>query len=280
MVAGDDYKYVFKKEVEDRRLQGQHQGIKLGMGQRLVLAPMDLSRPNLKIFDAGTSDGYWLNEVVPELGQPKTCQLIGGDITPERFPENPPHGIKLFAQDSAGPYPEDWLQSFDLVHQRLTIVGVGPRAKECVEALMSLVKPGGWIQLVEIENTEEPNGPCTNQLGYMVIELGKALGSDLSYRGGGMEKWIAEGGFRRIGTMLAPVCMGAECPDPSLRDQTIEAFCFTASQLIPALKSFPGGIKCMTDEEAEDFVPRLEKELRTQGGYFPVKVVWAQRPPQ
>lgn len=36
----------------------------------------------------------------------------------------------------------------------------------------------------------------------------------------------------------------------------------------------------MTNEEAEDFVPRLEKELLTQGGYFPVKVVWAQRPPQ
>lgn len=56
-------------------------------------------------------------------------------------------------------------------------------------------------------------------------------GSDLSYRGGGMEKWIDEGGFRRIGTMLTPVCMRAECPDPSLREQTIEAFCFTAREI-------------------------------------------------
>ncbi|KAH7322507.1 putative methyltransferase [Stachybotrys elegans] len=271
-----DYKYVFRKEVEDKRLQGQHQGFKLGMGRRLVLAPIDLGRPNLRIFDGGTSDGYWLGDLVSELGQPETCELIGGDITPERFPENPPHGIKLYAQDSAGPYPEDWLGSFDLVHQRLTLVGVGPKAKECVLEMLKLVKPGGWIQLVEIENTNEPNGPCTNLLGYMVIELGKALGSDLTYRDGGMEKWIAEAGFRRVGHMIAPVCLGAECHEPKLKEQTVEAFCFTAAQLIPALKR----IKCMTAEESDTFVERLAEELRTRGGYFPIRVVWAQRPPE
>lgn len=55
---GDDYEYVFPDiSVENERLFGQHQGIKLGMGRRLCMAPLDLTRPDLKIFDGGTSDG-------------------------------------------------------------------------------------------------------------------------------------------------------------------------------------------------------------------------------
>lgn len=58
MSGGKAYEYVFPDvSVENERLAGQHRGIKLGMGGRLCMAPIDLSRPDLKIFDGGTSDG-------------------------------------------------------------------------------------------------------------------------------------------------------------------------------------------------------------------------------
>ncbi|KAJ5874570.1 uncharacterized protein N7529_003000 [Penicillium soppii] len=280
MGSNEKYEYVFDETVENQRLAGQHQAFKLGMG-KLVLAPLQVSQKNLRILDAGTSDGYWLDDFRPSLTHPETCELVGIDITGERFPQNPPPGVKLVVQSSMGPWPESWLQSFDLVHQRLTLFGVGTKSKDCVLELMKIVKPGGWIQLVETEHSShEPNGPQVKRLGALIGELSAGMGSDLSFRGGAMESWIREEGFIRVGTMLAPICLGAACPDPKLREQTVQAYCFTATQLLKACKvlGFPGGLKCMSEAESESFISELAEELREKGGYFPLRIVWGQRP--
>lgn len=44
-------------EVENERLQINHHVTKLAMGGSILLAPFDVTRPNLKILDSGTSDG-------------------------------------------------------------------------------------------------------------------------------------------------------------------------------------------------------------------------------
>jgi hypothetical protein len=67
-------------------------------------------------------------------------------------------------------------------------------------------------------------------------EVGGGMGSDLGFQGGAMEDWIRTEGFVRVGTMLAPLCLGAECPDDGLREQTIEAYCATAAQFLQACK--------------------------------------------
>jgi tRNA1(Val) A37 N6-methylase TrmN6 len=56
MGSNEKYEYVFDETVENQRLAGQHQAFKLGMG-KLVLAPLQVSQKNLRILDAGTSDG-------------------------------------------------------------------------------------------------------------------------------------------------------------------------------------------------------------------------------
>jgi hypothetical protein len=43
-------------DSEKRRLQEQHELIKSYMGQ-LILAPVDLTQPGLKVLDSGTFDG-------------------------------------------------------------------------------------------------------------------------------------------------------------------------------------------------------------------------------
>ncbi|KAL2842286.1 hypothetical protein BJX68DRAFT_270733 [Aspergillus pseudodeflectus] len=93
---------------------------------------------NLRVLDIGSSDGYWLSEVLPALAHPETCALIGTDITPERFLATPPRWLILTVQNSLGPWPNPFLQSFDLVHQRLVLLGTGTQFRECVLALTSL----------------------------------------------------------------------------------------------------------------------------------------------
>ena len=109
---------------------------------------------------------------------------------------------------------------------------------------MTLVKPGGWIQLVEVDHDfTEPNGPAVVGLGQLLGRIEEGLGTDSSYRNGGMEEWFREGGFIRIGTFFAPMSLGAECPDPSMSEQTAKAWSFTSAQLIKGCQSkFPSSI--------------------------------------
>ncbi|KAJ5158332.1 uncharacterized protein N7500_007983 [Penicillium coprophilum] len=272
MVSDEGYTYEFDVSSENERLAGQHQALKLGMG-KLVLAPMDLSREGLKILDAG----YWLQELGPSLLHHPTCELIGTDITGERFPDKP-EGMKLLVQNSVGPFPDSWAQTFDLVHQRFTLSGI-PNYKDCVSALLSLVKPGGWIQLVEPEDmSSEPNGPQVKLFADLVKMFALNSGSDLGFQNGGLESALREAGFIRVGNMVAPVCFGAECPDPSLREQSMKAYCHTASQFMDSYKRHRKDDDGLTPAEIDSYVPRLADELRDRGGYAAVRVVWAQRP--
>ncbi|KAJ5382529.1 hypothetical protein N7517_000440 [Penicillium concentricum] len=276
MTSDESYKYEFDVPEENERLAGQHQAVKLGMG-KLVLAPMDISREGLRILDAGTSDGYWLKEIGPSLLHRQTCELIGTDITGERFPEKP-EGMKLFVQNSVGPFPDSWAQSFDLVHQRFTLSGI-PNYKECVSALLGLVKPGGWIQLVEPEDiSSEPNGPQVKRFANLVKIFAINSGSDLGFQNGGLESALREAGFNRVGTMVAPVSFGAECPEPNMREQTVKAYCHTASQFLNSYKRHNNDIDGMNPTGFDSYIPRLADELREKGGYAAVRVVWAQRP--
>ncbi|KAJ5085589.1 hypothetical protein N7532_010360 [Penicillium argentinense] len=130
MGSNEKYEYVFEETIENRRLAGQHQALKIGMG-KLVLAPLHVSHKGLRILDTGTSDGYWLADFRHSLAHPESYELTAG-------------GAELsgtMAQILAA-------NLLDLVHQRLTLFGLGTKSKECVLELMKIVKPGGWIQLM------------------------------------------------------------------------------------------------------------------------------------
>ncbi|KAI9706986.1 MAG: hypothetical protein M1820_004574 [Bogoriella megaspora] len=53
------------------------------------------------------------------------------------------------------PWPSSYLSSFDLVHQRYCLAVVKPEAAVApVAGLFSCVRPGGWIQLIEVDLTK------------------------------------------------------------------------------------------------------------------------------
>jgi len=95
--------------------------------------------------------GYFLSAIAPNL--PSSSTFVGTDIEPRFFSARLPDNISLHVQSITDPWPTSWLNTFDLVHQRLVLAICQPAAAQrAIEALLELVVPGdGWIQLVEAD---------------------------------------------------------------------------------------------------------------------------------
>ena len=138
-----------------------------------------------------------------------------------------------------GPFLDSWLGTFDLVHQRFVLASAAAKGREAVLGLCSLVKPGGWIQLVEMTSlVGEDDGPAVHQLIELVNQMHLKIGAppDLADLGV-LEGHVRAAGFQRVGTMLAPGTLGAKVPDPKLRDLALKANLDSAARLLEANKS-------------------------------------------
>ncbi|KAH0565966.1 hypothetical protein GP486_000634 [Trichoglossum hirsutum] len=93
-------------------------------------------------------NGYWLLDLSASL--PSSSTYIGTDIAPQLFPSDYGDAFTFKCQSITELWPLEWSDSFDLVHQRLVLPAVSPEiARETVYNLVKMVKPGGYIQLVE-----------------------------------------------------------------------------------------------------------------------------------
>ncbi|KAJ5954126.1 hypothetical protein N7501_008405 [Penicillium viridicatum] len=144
-------RYFLPRNVEEaERMQNQHEWIK-GGANGLVLAPIDLQRRGMRVLDAATADGYWMQDVKADF--PDDTEFLGFDNAPEGYPPlstNPP--LKIVQQSLIEDFPADWSNAFHFVHQRFVIPLF--KAEEVPLVLSNLtgcVKPGGWIQLVEMD---------------------------------------------------------------------------------------------------------------------------------
>lgn len=62
-VAAEQEKYFMEhNSLEIERLSYQHEVIQNHMGGNLVLAPIDLTQPRLRVLDSATADGKSNNE--------------------------------------------------------------------------------------------------------------------------------------------------------------------------------------------------------------------------
>lgn len=97
--------------------------------------------------------GNWLADLAKvHYGSTSDVSLHGMDLGNSLFRLDPK--LDLRKHDVRTPVPEawGWKNSFDLVHQRLLVWGIGKDEWDGVVAnLADLVKPGGTLQLVEAE---------------------------------------------------------------------------------------------------------------------------------
>ncbi|KAL4861604.1 hypothetical protein BDV12DRAFT_62074 [Aspergillus spectabilis] len=139
-------------EAESRRLNEQHKfllDIVDGAIDRTV--PLD----NISsVADIATGTGIWLWDAKQVLDQnigESARYYHGFDISAVQFPPAS-QGIELSVQDVFQPFPAEFHNRFDLVHVRLMVTAF-PETKlqEAVENVVTILKPGGYLQWVEID---------------------------------------------------------------------------------------------------------------------------------
>lgn len=221
---------------ELKRLADNHEVFKDAMGG-LLLAPVDLSKPGLRILDSATADGTWLRDLQSSISTPNNT-YIGTDIEAELFASQLPTGMTLLAHDFTKPWPADWHNSFDIVHQRLGLAGCGPHPiQDVVTNLIGLVKPGGWIELVELDVGEPQNaGPVLREFIQLLREIFTLVGMGGNFAPK-MRGCLEVVGLEAVEERFVDCKAGARNPKPDLVGKSINGTCDAIDPLIAMAKS-------------------------------------------
>jgi hypothetical protein len=273
-VEEQDKYFMEGNAVEIQRLAFQHQVIKNYVG-KLILAPIDLTRPGLKILDSATADGLWLRDLASDISPENS--YIGTDIIEAYFPPKSewPTNITLELQSITKPWPTNWNNSFDLVHQRFALPAAGrDGVKTALTNLVGLVKPGGWIQFVEADHSVF-TGPAMGELFELVKDVFGAMGIGYDH-GRDIKGMLLEAGLEAVEERIYDVPLGAKNPDVEMGKKSAHAFSMGAAGIVGAAKSVPSCT--FTPERLDALQPSIEKELHEEGGVNRIYVVWAQKP--
>lgn len=161
--TNDDNVIFTAGESEVQRLDTQHKVVAASMTPS-ILAPIDFSKPGLRILDQATGSGIFLRDLRASTPNPTSHTWIGTDIETSYFPTSSPPDTSYHFQSMTTPWPQSWTSSFDLVHSRFALPGVGTTSlHSAVNNLIALVKPGGWIQFVEMDLENWVGGPATQE---------------------------------------------------------------------------------------------------------------------
>ncbi|KIM95681.1 hypothetical protein OIDMADRAFT_133618 [Oidiodendron maius Zn] len=242
---------------------------------KLVLAPIDLSVSGLRILDSATADGLWLRDLESSMNVQHT--YIGTDITKSFFPSDLPQSISLQIQSMHKPWPASWLNTIDLVHQRYGLAAAGDLSPHgVVTNLLTLVKPGGWIQLVEADFKDcSKTGPVMTKTHQLTREAFDFMGSGSDYARQ-MKGWLLDAGLEDVEFRTFDVRLGAQHPDPELGAIGVKTTCQASAMMVSLATTVMKS--SFEPEELKVLVPKLKEELETTGGTYRLCVVWGRKP--
>lgn len=273
--------YMLESEEESARLSNQHEVIKDAMGGSLLRVPINLSNEKLRILDSGTADGTWIRELISTIPSSNTSHsFIGTDINTKEFPKTVPPNTEFHFQDVTMPWPRPWLSSFDLVHQRLTLPGAGKQQKLAVQQLASLVKAGGWIQLIEAENVPyEQDGACMHDFITFKRTVFTAMGANVLLTSA-IPMWLKEVGLKKLDSELIWLKLGKANADAELGKRGVYSTSRLVEALVPFAQCLPEGAIVFKESGSrlETFAADLRNELGEKGGHLPLRVLWASKP--
>jgi gliotoxin biosynthesis N-methyltransferase len=271
--ASGEHYLLEANTTEVERLTYQHEVVKDYMGS-LVLAPLDLSQPNLHVLDSATADGLWLRDVATELAAPR--HLTGTDIVSSYFPEQTEPDTTLLIHSITTPWPERMHSSFDLVHQRLALPGCGTfPIRQAVEMLVDLVKPGGWIQLIEADHSGPASEGLAMKDAYRLIkELFKSMGVEDAYAQS-LKGWLVEAGLEDVHEKVLDVPLGKANAKEDMGTKATRSVVLATQGLVQVARGMPTSF---TSEELDNIVPNMEHELHNVGGIHRLYCVWGRRP--
>ncbi|KAF2446672.1 hypothetical protein P171DRAFT_484000 [Karstenula rhodostoma CBS 690.94] len=270
--------FIMAENDEISRLSANHDIIKDSMpGGSLILPPIDFSASPRRILDSATANGLWLRDFASSVADSSNHTFIGCDIASADLPSEHPANFQYQTQDINEPWPPDFASSFDFVHQRLVFGGY-PDTKNIVQNLSALVKPGGWIQLIEIEDKADPDdGPAVQNYIQLMRDTFGAIGA----RFGDINKakgWLQEAGFVNLQEKLIEIKYGARNPEADLARKGVQMNKQVATPLSKFAKTLPQEKMTLSHETLDSLPEDLSAELTERGGAVYLRAVWGQRP--
>ncbi|KAL7823177.1 hypothetical protein V8C26DRAFT_435428 [Trichoderma gracile] len=273
----------FHDAAEARRLRVQGHLAVNALGGNLILCPLDTSSKGLRILDSATADGHFLTLVREQLDHPETAELIGTDIA-ELPPLEMPSNITLTKQDILRPWPEKWEAYFDFVHQRtaLSVTGDMERAVDAVRRLIALLKPGGWIQIVdttlplgEVEEGDKAFVKLLKLIAWSAARLG--LNLTLSKSTTEILKRAGDGVLRNIGERQSVSILGKGADSKELEEMGYEELEGMHRAAIMHLQDMPEEERPMTFEELEMLWREVLREAEAGECSMPWYAAWGQK---
>ncbi|KAF9070933.1 hypothetical protein BDP27DRAFT_1362173 [Rhodocollybia butyracea] len=131
-----------------------------------------------EILDSATGTGIWLLDVAHQVNP--NISLTGIDISQRLFPTQYPQNV-TFAVHSVTNLPESWSNRFKVANQRLLS---GALTHEqwgmALSELYRILKPGGWIQLLEsspleVKTSSGPMKRLTDAVAALFVNKGLVL---------------------------------------------------------------------------------------------------------
>lgn len=265
------------KEID--RLHNQHKLVKSAFGG-LILCPVDLSSPNVRILDSATADGYFLYDLRSQLVHPNAAELIGTDIADYPDMLGLPKNITLYKQNIFEDWPEDWEGTFDFVHQRACMANAPTfdGGVKVMERLIKLLKPGGWIQIVDgamptdaIAESDAASLKIFKTIGAFLqgIRLNPKPGKQIF-------EMLGKGGvLEAIGRRNIAAKLGKGALSKDLENTGYKELEGLVEAVAPSLDEIPN--PPMTTAEFRELLPLALEEARTKGVEMDWYAAWGQR---
>lgn len=134
-------------------------------------------------------------------------------------------------------WPVDMKSTFDLVHQRLTLPGAVPTSlSQVIRQLFGLLKPGGWIQLVEAEQEGPDSGPVFQEFLDLVRGLFTVTGAGWHYARV-MRGWLEEAGAVDVEECVVDMAFGAKNSSKELAEMSARCTAKAMNGLVGHAKS-------------------------------------------
>ncbi|KAK4208054.1 S-adenosyl-L-methionine-dependent methyltransferase [Rhypophila decipiens] len=132
-------------DIENERLDLQHNLCVLIQGNKLFLAPVGKDKPLNRVLDAGTGTGIWAMDFADEHPE---ANVVGVDLSPIQ-PSFVPPNVEFFIDDLEA----DWtfIRPFDFIYCRMLTGSIRDWPKLFGQALRHL-NPGGYIELHDPSN--------------------------------------------------------------------------------------------------------------------------------
>lgn len=212
---------------------------------------------------------------------------VSADIDPFKFPSvagargSDWPDIQYMQHSILDAWPEDLHETFDLVHQRLVMAASG--SVPFVETLMrfkSILRPGGWLQLVEWDTSPSPEqvGSAMEDHKDLVRAVGARTGVPPNFAAK-LKDDLGEAGFVDVKEDHFTVLHGKRILErggpTDIAELSIESPVMFNRRFCSIAKKSGAEIE---DQKLERLSERLEEELRNVGGSILVRVVCGCRP--